>query len=115
MSGPGLLGTNGSPRNPSGQYNGYFNFYEWANTSSSDPNKPQGKGPANNNTFTLYRAEVATYMLDITVPPGPAQGYIPNLMLFHTSKNAVNVTDMKDGAIIVEDPNFFYDNSRRQQ
>jgi len=109
-SGPGVNGANGTPVNP------YFNFYEWANTDSSDPNKltginGRGIATSSSNTFTLYRAEVATYIPDPTVPASPTQSYIPNLMLFHTGADSASLTNMKDGPIILEDPNFFYDNS----
>ncbi len=112
-SGPGVQGTNGTPVNT------YFNFYEWENTDASDPNKPRTLPNnhaitlGNNNPFTLYRAEVATYIPDPTAAPptGQIAPYIPNLMLFHTGPDGNNATNLKTGPIIVEDPNFFYDNS----
>ena len=70
--------TDGTPVN-----NPYFNFYEWENTSGSDPNKPGGMKLSNHNPFTPYRAEVPTYIPDPTLP-APNLSYIPNMKLFHT-------------------------------
>jgi len=101
VSGPGILGTNGTPLKP------YFNFYEWTDTGSA--NRPLGKTQGNHNPFTLYRAEVPTSIVD---PNNPSSNtYIPNLRLFHTGPDAGSATDMPDGPIIIHDPNFFYDNS----
>lgn len=101
---PSVVNTNGTPVHP------YFNFYEWANTASADPNKPGNKSLNDHNAFTLYRAEVPTYIPDPNVP-GPPYNYIPNLMLFHTGTNINAPVDTRTAPLLVHDPNFFYDNS----
>lgn len=69
-------------------YHGYAN--RWADPSNSNKD----------NRYTLYRAEFLAFIPD---PDTPGR-YIPNLKLFHTSDGT------KNGQLILDDPNFFYDN-----
>jgi type II secretory pathway pseudopilin PulG len=67
---------------------------------------PVLNGGSDNRT-TLYRAEFTTSIPD----PDAPKSFIPNLKLFHTSANAGGVANTRTGALILHDPNFFYDNS----
>lgn len=62
---------------------------------------------ANDNRYTVYKAEVLAYIPD----PSDPNRYIPNLKLFHTIDASGNVTNSLTDAIQLHDPNFFYDNS----
>lgn len=68
---------------------------------------PAQVSPQNDNRYTVYRAEVQAYMPD----PFNAGKYIPNLSLFHTAADAGGTKDARDGALILDDPNFPYDTS----
>ncbi|MBC7526904.1 MAG: type II secretion system protein [Chthonomonadaceae bacterium] len=57
------------------------------------------------NRYGLFRAEVSVYVQD----PNDNKKYIPNLSLFHTGPTLATKTDKKGDAVIVHDPNFFYD------
>lgn len=81
----------GMPVNSSGAYNGY-------NNALAIPNG------ADNRT-TLYKAVFTSSI------PGGSGGFIPNLDLFHTVNAAGVVTDTEQGSMVLNDPNFFYDDS----
>ncbi len=80
---------NGMPKKP------YFNTYEEPRVQQAD------------NRYTLYRAEVQTFIADPTNPTT----YIPNLKLFHTVDSSGNIGNDPTGTIQLHDPNFFYDSS----
>ena len=86
-------GQSGMPAKP------YFNTYEEPRANSKD------------NRYTLYRAEVQTFIADPNAADPAKPNYIPNLKLFHTDVDAAGTADKADGAILLHDPNFFYDNS----
>ncbi len=93
--------TNGMPIDSNGKFHGYANHYEDFNTVSD----------AQDNRYTLYRAEVLTYIPDPTKPNDATAPFVPNLMLFHTrAANGVLGNDPKN-PVELHDPNFFYDNS----
>ncbi|MDW8207481.1 MAG: hypothetical protein RMJ43_06560 [Chloroherpetonaceae bacterium] len=67
---------------------------------------------AQDNRYTLWRAEVLAYIPDPDDPNNPAPRYVPNLGLFHTiDPQTRQVVDTKNGLLQLHDPNFFYDNS----
>lgn len=81
-------------------YHGYANQFDDATNVS----------PRQDNRTTLFRAEVQPYIAD----PNNAGKFIPNLALFHTYTTANNArTKGSDpaGTLILDDPNFFYDNT----
>ncbi len=85
---PGDAAQNGMPAKPYGN--------QW-----SDPSI----GTDKDNRYTLYKAEVLTFIPDPT-SNAAKRAYIPNLKLFHTDS-----AGDKTGKIILDDPNFFYDNT----
>ncbi len=81
-------------------YHGYANQFDDATSVS----------PRQDNRTTLFRAEIQPYISD----PDNKNKFIPNLALFHTYTTANNArTRGSDpaGTLILDDPNFFYDNT----
>lgn len=85
---PGDAAQNGMPANSYGN--------RW-----SDP----AIGTDKDNRYTFYKAEVLTFIPDPTSNAAKPT-FIPNLRLFHTDG-----AGDKTGKIVLDDPNFFYDNS----
>ena len=84
----------GQPVDAQGAFHGYANRYD----DASDVTTRQ------DNRVTLYRAEVQPYIKD------PNTGnYVPNIALFHTLNAQGGRGQSTTGAIILDDPNFFYD------
>ncbi len=84
---------NGMPAKP------YFNTYEEPRVNNKD------------NRYTLYRAEVQTFIADPNTAAGANPVYIPNLKLFHTVNASGAIVDTDKGTVQLHDPNFFYDHS----
>ena len=91
--------TNGQPTVP------YFNAFE-------EP-RVQGK----DNRYTLYKAEVQTFIADPNSAGGGKTSYIPNLKLFHSVDPTGKIIDTaantngSTASVQLHDPNFFYDDA----
>ena len=78
---------------------------------------------SNDNRYTLWNAEVPTFILDPIVKNAGVRQFVPNLGLFHIKDKNGNIDDninewldpdvhrTKGLRLILHDPNFFYDNS----